>query len=471
MPAHHTNSAEFIHSQVGGNTERPLTYTGSPWQLVLSDAKFLLSNIYLLPFLFWPFSPCPNGPLDELYPSLPNLQGLALHFVLFFLQLGFLISLLFLTYLPVSLYTLYILIVLGLNVLVCRLLNGGIPADGLHSTEDEVSRKWEPHPDESWIFLNGICVGKHWLQSNVDLLSRIFRRPVVGVHNKTSGVVFDLVQCLIQRWLLYATSDIRDCYILVKKALYRREIKKVVLILHSQGGIEGGMIVDWLLNEVPQDLLQNLEVYTFGCMANHFNNPYRSSASSAAVTAAAAIKTVNSNILRQRAISHVEHYANNYDFASRFGVLNFTQIAPKDKLENRFMGRVFVNPKTGHQLNQHYLSSIFPLDATGSYTRDPEDGDFMALKANVNQNKGGSAERESLLQSLCAAEAAAPLEGTLMNVTPTSPVNTRYADFVLRDGGVSGDGVPELRMWQLSRLWMYRNGLVPPSEPDTSIHG
>jgi len=390
---------------------------------------------------------------------------------LFFVQLGFLISLLFLTYLPASLYIWYILIVLGLNVLVCRRLNGGIPGDGLHSTEDEVSGIWEPHPDEYWIFLNGICVGKHWLQSNVDLLSRIFRRPVVGIHNKTSGVVFDLVQCLIQRWLLYATSDIRDCYVLVKKALYRQGIKKVVLILHSQGGIEGGMIVDWLLNEVPQDLLQKLEVYTFGCMANHFNNPYRSSASSAAATAAAANKTVNPDVLRQRAISHVEHYANNYDFASRFGVLNFTRTAPKDKLENRFMGRVFVNPKTGHQFNQHYLSSIFPLDATGRYTRDPEDGDFMALKANVSQNKGDSGEREGLLQSLCATEAVSRLEGELMNVTPTSPVNTRNSDFVLRDGEVGGYGVTELRMWQLSRLWMYRNGLSPPAEPGTSVHG
>jgi hypothetical protein len=66
------------------------------------------------------------------------------------------------------------------------------------------------------------------------------------------GVVFDLVQCLIQRALLYATSDIRECYVLVKKALYRPGVKMVVLILHSQGGIEGGMILDWLLDEVPQ---------------------------------------------------------------------------------------------------------------------------------------------------------------------------------------------------------------------------
>ncbi|KAI6785087.1 uncharacterized protein J7T54_008181 [Emericellopsis cladophorae] len=81
------------------------------------------------------------------------------------------------------------------------------------------------------------------------------------------------------------------------------------------------------------------------------------------------------------AICHIEHYANIYDFASRWGVLNYTKETPVDQLENRFMGKLFINPRAGHQFNQHYLDSIFPLDPTLRFTRDPEDGDFMEMDA------------------------------------------------------------------------------------------
>ncbi|KAM5363053.1 hypothetical protein ACJZ2D_012238 [Fusarium nematophilum] len=477
MPAHLASSAEFFGSQIGGETERPLAYTGSPWHLFTNDIKLFFRNILYLPCIFLPLFPYPTGPLDELYPTLANLRDLALHYVLFVIQLGFLISLPFIAYLPLSLFILYVGVVLGLNVLVCRLLNGGIPEDGLKSTEDHFSRTWEPHDDEYWIFLNGICVGKHWLQNNVDRLSRTFHRPVVGVHNKTSGVVFDLVQCLIQRSLLYATPDIRECYVLVKKALYRRGIKKVILILHSQGGIEGGMILDWLLNEVPQDLLQNLEVYTFGCIANHFNNPYRDSTSSAAATAYSANNILSPQILHRRAISHVEHYANAYDFASRWGVLHYTRTMPKDRLENRFMGRVFVNPRAGHQFNQHYLGTIFPLDPTRRFTRDPEEGDFMAMNVLMGRSGGNRVEREGPMQSLYETGLMNSLEGEgsggapkepgasaeMLNVTPTSPLNTRNPNFNMTNGEYGSGSVTGLKMWELSRLWLYRNGGSPPS--------
>jgi hypothetical protein len=124
-------------------------------------------------------------------------------------------------------------------------------------------------------YSNGVSVGQHWLQSNVNRLSRTFGRPVLGVHNPTTGIVFDVIQCLIQRCFCYATMDIRNAYINVKAALENPQYNKVVFIVHSQGAIEGSMIVDWLLDEVPQDLLYQLEVYTFGNASNHMNNPHK----------------------------------------------------------------------------------------------------------------------------------------------------------------------------------------------------
>ena len=70
-----------------------------------------------------------------------------------------------------------------------------------------------------------------------------------GVHNRTNGIIFDLFQCIIERNFCYATEDTRNSYVLIKEALLDDKYKKVVLILHSQGGIEGALILDWLLDE------------------------------------------------------------------------------------------------------------------------------------------------------------------------------------------------------------------------------
>lgn len=53
----------------------------------------------------------------------------------------------------------------------------------------------------------------------------------------------------VQRNLYFATNDVRQAYVSIKAALYNKKVNKVVFILHSQGGLEGGMILDWLLAE------------------------------------------------------------------------------------------------------------------------------------------------------------------------------------------------------------------------------
>ncbi|EWZ31748.1 hypothetical protein FOZG_14845 [Fusarium oxysporum Fo47] len=159
-----------------------------------------------------------------------------------------------------------------------------------------------------------------------ELVPEEYRPDLTNIPSASScaGVFFDLIQCLIQRALLYATQDVRECYILVKNALLDDHKKKVILILHSQCGIEGGMIIDWLLDEMPLDKLQKLEVYTFGNLANHFSNPYRG------------------NGTRSSVIPHIEHY-----------------------------------------LNQHYLDDMFPLEKTLQRARAATEGDFMHRKVRV----------------------------------------------------------------------------------------
>jgi hypothetical protein len=71
-------------------------------------------------------------------------------------------------------------------------------------------------------------IRKHWMQSNINRLALTFGRPVLGVHNKTSGIIFDVLQCLIQRNFNYATMDIRDGYKIIKATLYNPNLTKVI---------------------------------------------------------------------------------------------------------------------------------------------------------------------------------------------------------------------------------------------------
>ena len=92
------------------------------------------------------------------------------------------------------------------------------------------------------------------LQANVDLISATFGRPVIGIHNTTYGLPFDILECLIQRDFAYNTLDVRVAYDYVKACLCDPTIRKVVLIGHSQGGIIISMVIDELLKDLPQEV-------------------------------------------------------------------------------------------------------------------------------------------------------------------------------------------------------------------------
>jgi len=252
----------------------------------------------------------------------------------------------------------------------------------------------------------------------------------------------------IQRNFTYATSDVREAYVQVKKALYDDKITKVVFVVHSQGCIEGGLIVDWLLAEVPQDRLSQLEIYTFGNAANHFNNPNRSANS-------ALISTPSAPASSHTAIGHIEHYANVGDYVSQIGVLYFTSDA---KLKNRFMGRLFKSPYSGHLLNEHYLHEMFPLDKSG--TRCLDTNDFMEMKIDM-VNAGISSTRFRTDQSVQDAQNG---HGEIIEEvdfigdvdSPVGPVQ------VLAES--THTTAMDWKVKNLSRLWLYRNGGTPPDE-------
>lgn len=247
-----------------------------------------------------------------------------------------------------------------------------------------------------------------------------------------SGIIFDVLQCVIQRDWGYATQDVRDGYMLVKDALLNPQYEKIVLILHSQGAIEGGMMIDWMLDELPQNLLHRLEVYTFGNAANHFNNPRQSQSA----------RHTKSDSGRQfdRSVSHIEHYANSGDFVCLWGVLHFVNMA------NRYLGRLFVRPGPGHLMNQHYLDNMFTL---GPDRKVLESNPFMDMVIEEDTNTYPGRKRSS--PETADPEPAGKQDETLLP-TQSSPQ----------------DASPRvLRVKDFSRLWLYRNGGSPPDKIPT----
>jgi len=291
-------------------------------------------------------------------------------------------------------------------------------------------------PSSALPFASAEIRSAHWMDSNLARLATTFRRPILGIHNSTYGIVFDVIECVIQRTFGYPTLDIRTAYNVILDLLRQKEVTKLVLISHSQGAIEAGMVLDWLYATLSDDYISKLEVYTFGNAANHWNCPQQQNG--------------------ERSIKHVEHYANSNDWVSRFGVLHFRGIGQPpqedliakadtayrklnrvvtgqldhDKLSNRFVGKLFIREASGHQFNQHYLDNMFTMDKIGKKVL--EGNDFMNSVIDGNNFEDS-----------------------------TGQVTVVYNSRGLNGVNGSKHTMPVRLIKDESRLWRYRNGGVP----------
>lgn len=346
-----------------------------------------------------------------------------------------------------------------------------------------------------------VCFRQHWLKNNLNRLALTFKRPVLGLHNRTEGIIFDLIECLIQRNFSYATSDVRVIYKILKKIIYDPSKTKVVLILHSQGAIEGGLVLDWLLQEIPQDLLSKLEVYTFGNAANHFNNPHRhlfsqhitklKPLSAMSTTMTETTTTTNTHTASEgdggagprslskeassvsstsrtssaaydRAIGHIEHYAHSTDFVAIWGVLHFARNKTDSPEIPRFIGRLFARSTGagGHQFNQHYLDGMFPLKKdphTGEFIGADDESEFM--EEVVKMGKEGDTVN-NIREAFDITYAGTHGFGSGTIETPVEVHGVRQS---------RKRSSAEVKVSDMSRLWRYRNGKSPDGIPSLLI--
>ncbi|KAF4450774.1 alpha beta-Hydrolase [Fusarium albosuccineum] len=487
-------TTQFYRSQVGEASVIDYSHTDFPWKLFLKDVYYFFVYVWALPWIVLPVYPFGPKEFDELYPTAKNLFCVFIHLILFILQLAYILVMPLSIILPAWMMIGGIVAFLIVNWLLCKLLNG---SSETYTSDEKYAKELPEHAHEQWIFLNGVAVGEHWMKANLNRLALTFGRPILGVHNQTSGIIFDVVECLIQRNFGYATGDVRICFKIIKDVLYNPEKSKVIFILHSQGGIEGGLVLDWLLQELPQDLLSKLEVYTFGNAANHFNNPHRHRATQAMAILkplsamstmltettydspsvsphdskdglrikTATLKKESSvsstrsvSAAKDRAITHVEHYAHITDFVAIWGILHFATNRMGSRELPRFQGRLFsrADSKGGHQMNQHYLEGMFPLkrdEKTGEYIGADEDNEFMNEVIKVGEEGEASANaREAMEISWAGTQGFG--SGDI-----STPVEVH---------GISNKGKAannEVRVKDVSRLWSYRNGRSPVELP------
>lgn len=176
----------FLPDSDGSPADNALPYTSNPWKLLLSDILLIFKLAHYIPTVIFPIYT--TDPLAELYlGNWRNVYDIVFHIVLVVLQTAFLVSLPICFLIPSGLFpagswVVYVVGFLVANHLVCKGLNGN---QAIFESNKGLLKGRDEHADERWIFLNGISVGHHWLQANIDKLSIVFGRPILGVHNPT----------------------------------------------------------------------------------------------------------------------------------------------------------------------------------------------------------------------------------------------------------------------------------------------
>jgi hypothetical protein len=277
-----------------------------------------------------------------------------------------------------------------------------------------------------------------------------------------------------------------------------------VLILHSQGGIGGSIIIDKLHAEIREDLLAKLEVYSFGNAASHFNNPYRSLRANLDRYVGLPgdprknleIDKTTMELITGKAIRHVEHYANSLDALARLGVLGSSvsnifmgNVARK---RTNFAGSIFESCGKGGQLFCHdYLDEMFPLKrcaegegiggsgfegALETQNRFMESMLFLSAEdmiAREGWEMSYFGVHGELFQTSAEEErVGTDISSNLFGSRMRRDIHERKLSQLLfgqtRDlhNGADPPGRYEFKVKDMSRLWLYVNGKRPKDRTD-----
>lgn len=436
---------------------------GNPLRLLIQDAGVLITMLPYLPDLFLPLTASTDS--SESYLSLSSAKETILQSLLFIVEVILLILVVpALLILPGAAFILIAILSYTAIYLIARPMEG--PPISYSKMDEATMALAAQHNDERWLFVNGTATGHAGLQKNIDRVSKTFGRAVIGIHNKSYGLIADLLECVIQRCLAFNSMDVRTTYFSVKPLLTDPTVTKVVLIGHSQGGIIISLVLDHLFAEMPAKNISKLEVYTFGSAASHFSNPLLSLKSTDLHSTIP--KPPSAPAQPQHIIKHIEHYANEYDMIPRWGVLHSVRTI----LSNRYAGSVFVRMgASGHMFNQHYMDPMFPLSKPESLSPLEAfldsivsmDGDLTFARREAGVSDVDVLCKDAGLEF--GNGQIIPDDSPLTNGTGSGKGGNAVMVFSRTSSGlVVGEEAPGKTVRALSRLWRYRGGRSP--EPD-----
>ena len=105
-------------------------------------------------------------------------------------------------------------------------------------------------------------------------MSEIFQRPITGIHNRTMGMVMDMICMILSNVMpIINRSTTTAMYSHLRECLLNSSVRKVIVLSHGTGCQIMSLAIDRLHADLPIDVMQKMEIYTFGCAASHLSNP------------------------------------------------------------------------------------------------------------------------------------------------------------------------------------------------------
>jgi hypothetical protein len=300
---------------------------------------------------------------------------------------------------------------------------------GFFSQPDEYA-SFCSFPNEHWFFINGIATNTDVARYNSAYLAHLFHRPVTVVQNASCSLLLDLAECMVGKGLRpcnkqIMTEPVWRATSAILEALNAEDIKRVVVIAHSQGTIimanvlaviEAALNSDYALQKEPRwhdftrDLMGKPETEIQKVLRNSLAHALWSFTRDQSAHVMERLKKLEiftfancadrmRYVHATEAIPYMEHFANEFDWVARLGILSPLRDGSDATIE--IDGPVFEQKEEwGHLLNEHYLTPIddFLYPGSESYSRD--DDPFPAA---------GNGARESRLYKYFHGKSPSPL--------------------------------------------------------------
>ncbi|RDW71720.1 hypothetical protein BP5796_07754 [Coleophoma crateriformis] len=479
------SSVTFIPAMIDGSCgTTPLSFRETPLQLLLNDLKIIGQNFACVPEMAR--SLCTLKSVKDLFESWRAFRDLLLQILLALIEIVALVMAvpMFLA-LPGGLFLGGCLIFGCVVALLSMPLKGSRILRNRHYAEGEFD-------DERWVFVNGSLTSHNQLRNHLSKLSDIFGRPVVGVHNRTNGIVLDLFSSLLAHCISFTTPTSTNLYTQLREPLLSPTMRKVIVLGHGTGAHLISLALDKLHADLPIDVLAKLEIYTFGSGATHLSNPPFVLEGSTSANGLGTITRADGSIISpvkatlasrgyrtedtERVLPHCEHYALSNDITAKCGILHHT----RNTLDNRFCGRVFAIDRPGFLLT-HYLNTLFPINPLTTPNKALDE--IVSVEVQTAEKREFTAQGVSMpLKTLSHSprNSLSPL-GSPRPLSQSAKEERRRSWNI---GGIYGTGMDSIgqarnsarenegkSVRQLSRLWRYVGGARPVGEGVPATNG